>query len=99
MSASSSLEPEAVREFLQQLRNLQLIRRNGMHKYNNQDHSMLTAILAVKNIVGANHNLWDVNVAQEYHEELFSDEENAQVRACALTQPPVPQRINEPGYL
>jgi hypothetical protein len=41
-----------------------------MHKYNNQDHSMYTAMLAVENIVkGTAHDVWDVNVEQEYHEE------------------------------
>ena len=45
--------------------------RNGMHRYNNQDHSMFTAMLAVENIVlGATHDIWSVNVESEYHEEL-----------------------------
>jgi protoporphyrinogen oxidase len=44
--------------------------RNGMHKYNNQDHSMFTAMLSVENILGrGHHDIWDVNVEQEYHEE------------------------------
>jgi len=44
--------------------------RNGMHKYNNQDHSMYTAMLSVENIVkGTHHDIWTVNVEQEYHEE------------------------------
>ncbi len=43
--------------------------RNGMHKYNNQDHSMLTAMLSVENILGAHHDVWTVNVESEYHEE------------------------------
>jgi protoporphyrinogen oxidase len=44
--------------------------RNGMHKYNNQDHSMLTAMLTVENIVhDAGHDIWAVNVDEEYHEE------------------------------
>src|SRR5262245_31342890 len=43
---------KTVREFMDGLSNLQLVGRNGMHKYNNQDHSMLTAMLAVKNILG-----------------------------------------------
>jgi hypothetical protein len=42
--------------------------RNGMHKYNNQDHSMLTAMLAVKNILGENYDLWSINIDQEFHE-------------------------------
>jgi protoporphyrinogen oxidase len=48
--------------------NLHLIGRNGMHKYNNQDHSMYTAMLTVDNIHGANHDIWAVNVEGDYHE-------------------------------
>ena len=45
--------------------------RNGMHKYNNQDHSMYTAMLTVENIVlGTDHDIWSVNVEDEYHEEI-----------------------------
>ena len=55
--------------FLSGINNLQLVGRNGMHRYNNQDHSMLTAMLAVENIEGARHDLWKVNEEQEYHEE------------------------------
>jgi protoporphyrinogen oxidase len=44
--------------------------RNGMHKYNNQDHSMYTAMLSVENIFGADHDVWNVNVEAEYHEEI-----------------------------
>ncbi|MEI6084580.1 MAG: NAD(P)/FAD-dependent oxidoreductase, partial [Verrucomicrobiota bacterium] len=54
-----------VREFLGSLENLQVIGRNGMHKYNNQDHSMYTAMLAVKNICGGRYNLWQVNADAE----------------------------------
>lgn len=44
--------------------------RNGMHRYNNQDHSMLTAMLTVENIaLGSSHDVWEVNVDKEYHEE------------------------------
>jgi protoporphyrinogen oxidase len=50
--------------------NVHPVGRNGMHRYNNQDHSMLTAMLAVENIVdGADHDLWSVNVDEDYHEE------------------------------
>ena len=48
--------------------NVHLVGRNGMHKYNNQDHSMLTAMLTVENIFGADHDVWSVNVEDEYHE-------------------------------
>jgi protoporphyrinogen oxidase len=64
-----------VREFLQGISNLQFVGRNGMHKYNNQDHSMLTAMLAAENILGSSHDLWKVNTEQEYHEELRLDPE------------------------
>ena len=43
--------------------------RNGMHKYNNQDHSMYTAMLTVENLLGAHHDVWAVNVEEDYHEE------------------------------
>ena len=50
--------------------NVHPVGRNGMHRYNNQDHSMYTAMLTVENIVkGANYDVWEVNVEEEYHEE------------------------------
>jgi protoporphyrinogen oxidase len=49
--------------------NVYPVGRNGMHKYNNQDHSMYTAMLSVENILGANHDVWTVNVEADYHEE------------------------------
>jgi len=50
--------------------NLYPVGRNGMHRYNNQDHAMLTAMLAAENIAdGSSHNLWEVNVERVYHEE------------------------------
>ena len=49
--------------------NVHPVGRNGMHRYNNQDHSMYTAMLTVENIFGANHDVWNVNVEEEYHEE------------------------------
>jgi protoporphyrinogen oxidase len=48
--------------------NVHPVGRNGMHKYNNQDHSMYTAMLTVDNIHGAHHDIWSVNVEEEYHE-------------------------------
>jgi hypothetical protein len=41
-----------------------------MHRYNNQDHSMYTAMLTVENLMGASHDVWSVNVEEEYHEEM-----------------------------
>jgi UDP-galactopyranose mutase len=49
--------------------NVYPVGRNGMHRYNNQDHSMYTAMLSVENIFGAHHDVWSVNVEDEYHEE------------------------------
>ena len=53
--------------------NVHLVGRNGMHKYNNQDHSMFTAMLTVENIHGAHNDIWAVNVEEEYHEERRGD--------------------------
>jgi len=70
-----------IRQFLDQIGNLQIVGRNGMHKYNNQDHSMLTAMLAVENLSGAKHNLWEVNEEQEYLEEKKAIPDETIVRA------------------
>ncbi len=88
----------AIRDFLEPIANLQLVGRNGMHKYNNQDHSMLTAMLAVKNICGANYDIWAVNSEQEYHEELKAGEsgEETDINGLAATQPLVPEIITIP---
>jgi protoporphyrinogen oxidase len=64
-----------VREYLDRFQNLFLVGRNGMHRYNNQDHSMLTAMAAVENIsrgVASKDNIWQVNTDEEYHEERGS---------------------------
>jgi hypothetical protein len=61
-----------IREFIDRFPNLFLVGRNGMHKYNNQDHSMLTAMTAVDQIVAGKIDksaLWQINTEQEYHEE------------------------------
>ncbi|MEW5979806.1 MAG: NAD(P)/FAD-dependent oxidoreductase [Acidobacteriota bacterium] len=58
-----------IRSELQKFENFQVIGRNGMHKYNNQDHSMMTALLAARNLSGDRYDLWKVNTDAEYHEE------------------------------
>ncbi len=61
-----------IRDYTDGLENLFLVGRNGMHRYNNQDHSMLAAMVAVENIVaGVNtkDNIWEVNTETDYHEE------------------------------
>ena len=86
---------QTIRQFLSRIYNLQLVGRNGMHKYNNQDHSMLTAMLAVMNISGANYDLWQVNVDQEYHEEITDrgEKDVDEFALLASTQPRVPVSI------
>ena len=60
---------ETIRSYLEaEAPNVHPVGRNGMHKYNNQDHSMYTAMLTVENIFGASHDIWAVNVEEEYHE-------------------------------
>ena len=51
-------------------KNFQTVGRNGLHRYNNQDHSMLSAMLAARNILGESHDVWEVNVERSYHEEF-----------------------------
>jgi protoporphyrinogen oxidase len=63
---------DVIRNYTDSFENLFLVGRNGMHKYNNQDHSMLTAMTAVENIVNgvtAKDNIWAINTEMEYHEE------------------------------
>jgi protoporphyrinogen oxidase len=64
-----------VRAFIDPIPNLHTVGRNGMHKYNNQDHSMLTAMMAVDNMLGASYDVWTVNTDFDYHEEQRLDED------------------------
>jgi protoporphyrinogen oxidase len=67
-----------IREELSQFTNLQPVGRNGMHKYNNQDHSMMTALLAARNVShGTAFDVWKVNTDAEYHEEGDSNSQPA----------------------
>ena len=60
---------ETIRKWIEaESPNIHPVGRNGMHKYNNQDHSMYTAMLTVENLFGATHDIWSVNVEEEYHE-------------------------------
>ena len=61
-----------IRNFVDKFENLFLIGRNGMHRYNNQDHSMLAAMTAVENIINnvvTKDNIWGINIEEEYHEK------------------------------
>jgi protoporphyrinogen oxidase len=94
---SSALD--VVRSYLEGFENFQTVGRNGMHRYNNQDHSMLTAILAVRNLFGESHDLWGVNAEEDYHEEILipdraHDAGSPQsLRDLASTQPLIPRRL------
>ncbi len=79
---------EVIREYLQsQLQNLHLVGRNGMHKYNNQDHSMMTALLVARNIAtGTTFDPWKVNADAVYHEDIRAGERDPTGRQ-------VPKRI------
>ena len=82
---------ETVRaELAQKFPTLHLVGRNGMHKYNNQDHAMMTAMLTVKNIIaGSNiYDVWNVNEDAEYHEAG-----EAGVREALGSVRLVPQRV------
>jgi len=68
-----------VRQFVDRLEDFQTIGRNGLHRYNNQDHAMMTGALAVRNLMlGERNDLWSVNTEQEYHEEIRSETVSAE---------------------
>jgi len=75
--------------------NVYPVGRNGMHKYNNQDHSMMTALLSVENLVdGTDHDVWAVNVEEDYHEEHSTPSSPA--TGTGRAAPVLPRRIS-PG--
>lgn len=77
-----------VRDYVDSFQNLFLVGRNGMHKYNNSDHSMLTAMVSVDNIccgITSKENIWSINTEQEYHEEKSASKvENPYVNSDRL---------------
>ena len=77
---------DVIREFIErEMPNLQLVGRNGMHKYNNQDHAMMTGLMAARNIMGASYDLWRVNSDAQYLEEE-SGAETLAARALELRE-------------
>ena len=70
---------QVLQDYIKTFDNLQTVGRNGMHRYNNQDHSMLSALLAAKNIAGEDHDIWNINVERSYHEN-FTDEEWSNIK-------------------
>jgi protoporphyrinogen oxidase len=86
---------EAIRaELAEKYPTLHLVGRNGMHKYNNQDHAMMTSMLTVKNIVAGQtlYDIWDVNEDAEYHEAGASGAEEA-LKSLRM----VPERLRKAG--
>jgi protoporphyrinogen oxidase len=80
-----------IRSWLNGLENLHQIGRNGLHRYNNSDHSMLTAMRTVDNLVkGTDHDIWAVNADSAYHEEEKQDEEQPYIEA------PTTKSMDEP---
>src|SRR5215467_15991242 len=72
-----------IRAFVDDLENLQTIGRNGLHRYDNQDHAMLTGLLAVRNLThGEHHDLWSVNTDPEYHEVVGVEMPDAEALAA-----------------
>ena len=89
---------DAIRGWLEGISNLQQVGRNGLHRYNNSDHSMLTAMRAVDNIItGAGHDLWAVNAESVYHEEDIRTSSRTSAlprrRRCASRSSPSPESL------
>ena len=84
-----------IRGHLSTLVNLQVAGRNGMHKYNNQDHSMATAMMAAENLLGGSTDPWRINADDQYHEAGSGDLRHviADLDALARTQPLVPMPL------
>jgi hypothetical protein len=81
-----------IRTWLDGIENLQQVGRNGLHRYNNSDHSMLTAMRAVDNLLaGAHHDIWEVNAESVYHETDVADEHPYRV----APEPPELQELAE----
>jgi len=75
-----------LQNYLDGLENLQTIGRNGQHRYNNMDHSMLTGLFAARNIIGERNDVWAVNVDSEYNEEITPDRKRSVFKDAATEQ-------------
>ena len=81
----------AIKPYINAFSNLMTIGRNGTHTYNNQDHSMVTGMLAVRNLLGAKHDLWNLEGQDEYLEEVSENSQSSiDLRQLSSTQPMVP---------
>jgi len=89
-----------VQIFTDRFKNLFLVGRNGMHKYNNSDHSMLTAMVAVDNIildVNSKTNIWEINTEQEYHEEKETFNRRPKHSTKKITNPRIKNMLPDAG--
>lgn len=84
---------DVIRRYLDTFKNLQTIGRNGQHRYNNQDHSMMTGIYAARNAAGGNYDIWSVNVEKEYHEEGTVEEKPVTERLVPTRVEPKPEVV------
>ena len=86
---------DVIRDWLSEaVPNVHPVGRNGMHRYNNADHSMMTALLTAKNILGAQppHDVWTVNVEEDYHEEQRTPKTGATPPGTGRDAPVIPRR-------
>jgi hypothetical protein len=88
---------ETLRAYFDGFSNLTLAGRNGLHKYNNQDHSMITGILAAEALQGRKVDPWTVNVEDEYLEEGDILDVSAGLDDLLPSQPPVPETVAPAG--
>ena len=90
-TTSTATTCEVIRRWFEEhAPNVHPVGRNGMHKYNNQDHSMYTAMLTVENIHGAHHDIWAVNVEEEYHESNDARTDDRRRTTGSDTGPGIP---------
>jgi hypothetical protein len=82
---------KVMRDWLEHFDNLFTVGRNGQHRYNNQDHSMLAGLFAARNVAGAELDLWSINEELSFHEEVNRDEAKARGVSDRLT----PTRIDD----
>lgn len=88
-----------IKQHLTQFENLLTVGRNGTHTYNNQDHSMVMGMMAVRNLCGGQHDLWNLDGKDEYLEEIHEGgEASIDLRQLAATQPfvPTPEFLRSP---
>jgi protoporphyrinogen oxidase len=77
-----------LQEYLAGFAHLQSAGRNGMHRYNNQDHSMVTGMLAARNALGEAHDLWAVNTERSYYEAFTTEDDGGRPRSSTYRLAP-----------